>query len=344
MQYSMAIAPGKNRALAAVIPVGRVRYTTHGESRVATRSGLTQSEVEHLLESGRAVYLGDNRTEGRSYFLFCSPKTHEFFVAVASVEGPLATTWIITVLEKAMYERDRGMLLATHLQHAAQLALPDAEFQHWSSTFDASAQQLDPKQLSLVVTYRDQAGKPIAVNIQPIAPAASDYFSGGRLHELRSFEPFWRWANKAFVQAVGVAQAAAAAQTIDSVRLCYHDQPVADFVSPGDTRLLGEFRPRFHRDDITLYLTFAHDCKLHSVQKNSPGIPADLLYEHLLPSLGREPAVVAQFKSALAKKIPTADLDQAIRGLTEVQLQSPAGTIDFLTHDDRSIVERLLAA
>lgn len=344
MQYRTAASPGKNRAPATVIPVGRVRYTTHGESRVVTRSGLTHGEVEHLLEQGCAVYLGDNRNEGRSYFLFCSPKTREFFVAVASVEGPSATTWIITVLDKSMYERDRGMLLASHLEHAAQLSLPAEDFADWIRTFDAASQQIDPKLLSLRVTYRDAAGAPAIANIHPIAPAASDFFEGGRLQELREFEPFWRWANKSFAQTVGVRAAASAADTIESIQLCYRDLPVAEFVTPDDRQLLREFKPRFHRDDITLYLTFAHDSKLHSVQKNSPGIPADLLYEHLLPSLGREPALLAQLKNALSKKVPPGHLADAIRGLTEVQLQSPVGTIDFLTHDDRTIVDRLLAA
>jgi hypothetical protein len=343
MLYSLAIAPGKNRAPAAVIPVGRVRYTNHGETRVPTRSGLTHAEVEQMLEQGRAVYLGDNKTEGRSYFLFCSPKTREFFVAVASVEGPTATAWIITILDKAMHERDRGLLAASHLEEAARLALPEVEFAGWLATFDASAQQLDPKAVSLRLTYLEASGKTASLDIHPIAPAASNFFSGGKLQELRGFDPFWRWANKSLQQSLGV-HAAGAVDSMLSIQLCHRGRPAADFLSASDRSILPRFRPRFHRTDITVFLTFALDCKLHQVQKNSPAIPAELLYEHLLPTLGSEPAVLGQLKSLLTKKVAAPHIDAAIRGLVEVQLQYPSATVDLLTENDRSIIERLLAA
>ncbi|MBK6616408.1 DUF4258 domain-containing protein [Ottowia sp.] len=340
MLHSLATSHGRTRVPEA-LTIGRVRYTTHAQGRVEERAGLTREEVQHLLEAGRAIHLGDNKTEGRSYFLFCSPKTGEFFVAVGSIEGPASTAWIITILDQAMHERDRGPLCAHDLERAASLALAPEAFAAWRLAFNRAAQQLNPKLLSLRVTFLAPDGAARSVDLAPIGAAPSDYFAGGNLQALRTFEPFWRWANKALAQELGT-ETDQAVQNAVAIQLCADDAPVADFLTAEDRSILPAFRTRYHRSEVTLFLTFALDCKLHEVQKNSPAIPSELLYQHLLPSLSTNAGVLAQIRTLLAKKVGPENVEAAIRGLTEVQLQTPSGAVDFIHDDDRSLVEHLL--
>ena len=341
MLRKFAYPVGPSCATDAEHPVGRVRYTSHAQERVEERSGLTRSEVEDLLEQGKAVYLGDNKTEGRSYFLFCSPKTNEFFVAVASVECRASTTWIITILDRAMHERDRGLLSAHELERAARLALGDDAFNAWFARFDIASRPINPKTLSLKFTYAEPDGSVAEATLHPIAPVASSYFSGGNLHLLRDCSPFWRWANRALYQMLGQGTASALS-SLQGIELCYGSSPVAQFLTASDRSILPQFHTRFHRSDITLFVTFALDCKLHQVQKNSPSIPIDLLYEDMLPQLGTELPLLCQIKSHLAKKVAPEALQAAIRGITEIQLHAPGGVcVDLISEHDRSIVDRL---
>ena len=324
--------------------VQRIAHTNLAWDRSRSRCGMDISHVKDMLSLGRTVHLGDSRGEHRSYFLFFEPSSWQFFVAIVAVTEDTSAACLITVLDLDMYENDKGRVLARTLEEAASLSISESELEDWRQTFDFASHPMERSDLSLhLLSSVRGPGDSSDFRLLPIGPVAKEYLSGGKLQDLGDVDQFWRWANGAVYEALK-DEAARFLEGLTAVQLRYRERlVVAEFCAGRDDNVLRHFLDqKYSRKDLTLFLQFAYDFKLHELQKAGPSIPADLLYAHALPALGSNEHFLQQIIGMLSKAVPPDALRDAVRGLTQAELNGPNGlAVKFLHDDDRTLIDVL---
>jgi hypothetical protein len=277
--------------------------------------------------------------EDRTYHLFFGPRAANFFIGVVAPGSPRPT--IVTVLEKSQFENDRGMLRAEALWAAAHRALPAADFERWESAFEWAAQRMDRRQLKLHIRWQGTEGLQREIEM-PMPPMSNGHLAGGNLGKLMVDDVFLGHVNADLSAHLGDA-APEALSCILAFEITYRSNVVLDMLEYGGPEFLARFKSRrLVRNSLKLFVTFAHDMKLHQFQKTRPSIPAEFVFENMLPNLRHNDAFVASVRHHIAKLVPPQDLLQALASVSELQIHIGDRCIDLITSDDRSAVQRLV--
>jgi hypothetical protein len=294
-----------------------------------------------LTDDSLTVCLEYNSNEDRTYFLFFAPGTTLCYVAIAMVSGRTAN--VITILNKEMWERDRGMIHAEELRAAACAALSPSAFDAWAQTFDWGAQRFHRSHLRVQATYVNSHGADATVEAHLSQPLQEN-LSGGKLHELVNDHAFLSRLNVDICAKLGPAAVEALA-TLKSLEITYGPRLVlADLLAIGGEPVRDRFRNRrVRRRMLTLFVSFFHDLQLVQLQRTGPSVPERLQFENLLCDLRHCDEFLSGVISLIRTVVPIDHLELAIKSIQELQVTVEAGaTVDIVSEDDKAAIANIL--
>lgn len=316
-----------------------VRLSSHATLRSDERCGLTEEEFQQALDE-TALPLKAISREDRTYRLLFEPRQSAFFIVV--IGHDTATPTAVTVLTQVQYEADRGRLPADLLRTAAARALPAVDFHVWAAGFDWAAQRLDRRDLNVRAGYRLADGADRTVDVPVNHPVQSEVLAGGNLDRLLDDDAFLYRLNVDLYAALGTSAPEAIAH-LTSLEVTYGPYVVFDLLATAGPQLLSRFESRrVTRSSLKLFVTFAHDEKIHQTQKSRPSVPDAFMFENLLPDLKSSVEFLTGVKDHIAKLVPPHDLLSALQSISELQICVDGRAIDLVTADDCSAVHLLM--